>query len=73
MTVVAEKKEEVRVFIDGVHLKVIDELIPSHGSTRSEVIRTIIHEWLSANVDKLKDWKRLKEEAAERGYISKEG
>lgn len=67
-----QKKAEVRVFLDGVHLKIIDDLIPSHGTTRSEVIRTLIHEWLSANVEKLKEWQRLREEASRSGYISKE-
>ncbi|KUO42985.1 MAG: hypothetical protein APU95_02540 [Hadesarchaea archaeon YNP_N21] len=67
-----QKKAEVRVFLDGVHLKIIDDLIPSHGTTRSEVIRTLIHEWLSANVDKVKEWQRLREEALRSGYISKE-
>lgn len=67
----AQKKAEVRVFIDGVHLKIIDDLIPSHGTTRSEVIRTLIHEWLSSNVDKIKEWQRLKKEAAAKGYVPK--
>lgn len=67
----SQKKAEVRVFLDGVHLKIIDDLIPSHGNTRSEVIRTIIHSWLSANVDKIKEWQRLQEEAAKEGYVSK--
>jgi len=67
----SQKKAEVRVFLDGVHLKIIDDLVPSHGNTRSEVIRTLIHEWLSANVDKIKEWQRLREEAAAKGYVSK--
>jgi len=66
-----QKKAEVRVFLDGVHLKIIDDLIPSHGNTRSEVIRTLIHDWLSANVDKLKEWQRLRAEAASKGYVPK--
>jgi len=64
-----QKKAEVRVFLDGVHLKIIDDLIPSHGNTRSEVIRTLIHEWLSGNVEKIKDWQRLRAEAAAKGYV----
>jgi Arc/MetJ-type ribon-helix-helix transcriptional regulator len=66
-----QKKAEVRVFLDGVHLKIIDDLIPSHGNTRSEVIRTLIHEWLGTNVDKLKEWQRLSAEAASKGYVPK--
>ena len=64
-----QKKAEVRVFLDGVHLKIIDDLVPSHGNTRSEVIRTLVHEWLSANVEKIKDWQRLRAEASAKGYV----
>ncbi|GAI26055.1 unnamed protein product, partial [marine sediment metagenome] len=35
-----QKKAEVRVFVDGIYLKVIDDLISTgYGSNRSEVVR----------------------------------
>jgi Arc/MetJ-type ribon-helix-helix transcriptional regulator len=68
---VAQKKAELRVFVDGIHLKVIDDLIGIYGNTRSEVVRTLIHEWLTANVEKMKEWQRLRGEAAAKGYLPK--
>lgn len=42
-----EKKAEVRVFVDGLYLKIIDELIDTgYGTNRSEVIRKMIHDWV---------------------------
>ncbi len=42
-----EKKAEVRVFIDGLYLKVIDDLIKvGIGTNRSEVVRKMIHDWV---------------------------
>lgn len=42
-----EKKGEVRVFVDGLYLKVIDELISAgYGTNRSEVVRKMIHDWV---------------------------
>lgn len=42
-----EKKGEIRVFVDGLYLKVIDELISAgYGTTRSEVVRKMIHDWV---------------------------
>jgi len=68
---VTQKKAELRVFVDGIHLKVIDDLIGIYGNTRSEVVRTLIHEWLTANVEKMKEWQRLRGEAATKGYLPK--
>lgn len=69
-----QKKTEVRVFLEGVQLKVVDELIGAYGSTRSEVIRNIIQTWMDDNsVEKLgKNLIELAEEAEEEGYISRE-
>lgn len=66
-----QKKAEVRVFVDGVYLKIIDDLLGIYGNTRSEVVRVIIHEWLTSNIEKMKEWQRQREEAAERGYVPK--
>ncbi|MEM2878463.1 MAG: hypothetical protein QXG10_02815 [Candidatus Hadarchaeales archaeon] len=42
-----EKKEEIRVFVDGLYLKVIDDLIGTgYGTNRSEVVRKMIHDWV---------------------------
>jgi hypothetical protein len=44
---VAEKKGEVRVFVDGLYLKVIDDLISAgYGTNRSEVVRKMVHDWV---------------------------
>ncbi len=67
----SQKKTEVRVFLEGVQLKVVDELIGAFGSTRSEVIRNLIQAWMNDNsVEKLgKNLIELAEEAEEEGYI----
>lgn len=42
-----EKKAEVRVFVDGLYLRVIDSLINTgYGTNRSEVVRKMIHDWV---------------------------
>ena len=42
-----ERKAEVRVFVDGLYLKVIDDLIRAgYGTNRSEVVRKMIHDWI---------------------------
>ncbi len=46
-----QKKAEVRVFVDGIYLKVIDDLISTgYGSNRSEVVRKMIHDWVMTNI-----------------------
>ena len=43
----AEKKGEVRVFLDGIYLDVIDDLISArYGTNRSEVVRKMVHDWV---------------------------
>ena len=66
---VAQKKAEIRVFVDGVPLKIVDDLIGIKGNTRSEVVRTILQEWFNANIEKMNEWKKHREEAAARGYV----
>ena len=63
------KKAEVRVFMDGVHLKLIDDLMPTYGNTRSEVVRTLVHDWLNTNVRKLNELKKLAADAKREGYL----
>lgn len=46
-----KRKGEVRVFVDGLFLKAIDALIDfGYGTSRSEVIRNIIHDWVIERV-----------------------
>ena len=46
-----QKKAEVRVFVDGIYLKIIDDLIGTgYGSNRSEVVRKMIHDWVMTNI-----------------------
>ena len=46
-----EKKAEVRVFVDGLYLRVIDDLIGTgYGTNRSEVVRKMVHDWVMTNV-----------------------
>lgn len=63
-----QKKAEVRVFLDGVHLKVIDDLMGVYGNTRSEVIRGVIQDWLSSNIAKRDSLLQFKKEAEKEGY-----
>ena len=53
-----EKKGEVRVFVDGLYLRIIDDLIHSgYGTNRSEVIRMMVHDWTLSNLEKVKGLK----------------
>jgi Arc/MetJ-type ribon-helix-helix transcriptional regulator len=46
-----QKKAEVRVFVDGLYIKVIDDLIGTgYGTNRSEVVRKMIHDWVMTNI-----------------------
>ncbi len=65
-----QKKTEVRVFLEGVQLKVVDDLIGIYGNTRSEVIRNIIQFWLNDNIDKRKEILEVGREAEEEGYTT---
>ncbi len=67
----AQKKAEIRVFVDGVPLKIIDDLLGVKGNTRSEVVRTILQEWFNANIEKMKEWEKQRKEAAGKGYVPK--
>ncbi len=53
----------------GVHLKLIDDLMPTYGNTRSEVVRTLVHDWLNTNVRKLNELKKLAADAKREGYL----
>ncbi|MFN4133718.1 MAG: hypothetical protein ACK4GQ_05065 [Candidatus Hadarchaeales archaeon] len=54
-----EKKAEVRVFVDGLYLKVIDDLIASGIATnRSEAIRTMVHDWVMNYLPRVEDLKK---------------
>lgn len=66
----SQKKAEVRVFLGGVQLKTVDDLIGIYGNTRSEVIRNIIQFWLNDNVDRREEILRLGKEAEEEGYTN---
>ncbi len=58
-----EKKAEVRVFVDGLYLKIIDDLITAeYGTNRSEVVRKMIHDWVMEKVGfkGLMDYKKKK-------------
>ena len=66
----SQKKAEVRVFLGGVQLKLVDDLIGVYGNTRSEVIRNIIQSWMNDNIEKRDELLRLAEEAEEQGYTS---
>jgi len=44
-------KVEVRVFVDGLYLKIIDDLVEAgYGTNRSEVVRKMIHDWAMQNL-----------------------
>lgn len=55
-----EKKGEVRVFVDGLYLKIIDELIQTgYGTNRSEVIRKMVHDWTMTYLEKVEGLKKF--------------
>ncbi|KXA94601.1 hypothetical protein AKJ39_03120 [candidate division MSBL1 archaeon SCGC-AAA259J03] len=66
----SQKKTEVRVFLEGVQLKLVDDLIGIYGNTRSEVIRNIIQIWFNDNIEKRKEILELGKEAQKEGYTS---
>lgn len=68
----SQKKAEVRVFLGGVQLKLVDDLIGVYGNTRSEVIRNLVQAWLNDNIEKREELLQLGEEAEEEGYTSPE-
>ncbi|MEM1823032.1 MAG: hypothetical protein QXX33_02745 [Candidatus Hadarchaeales archaeon] len=50
-----QHKVEVRVFVEGLYLKIIDDLVGAgYGANRSEVVRKMIHDWMMANLEKVK-------------------
>lgn len=65
-----QKKAEVRVFLGGVQLKIVDDLIGVYGNTRSEVIRNLIQSWLNDNIEKRDELLQLAEEAQKEGYTN---
>lgn len=68
----SQKKAEVRVFLGGVQLKLVDDMIGVYGNTRSEVIRNIIQSWMNNNIDKRDELLQLGKEAEEEGYTNLE-
>lgn len=68
----SQKKAEVRVFLGGAQLKVVDDLIGIYGNTRSEVIRNLIQSWLDNNISKRQELLQLGKEAEEEGYTKVE-
>lgn len=53
-----EKKGEVRVFVDGLYLKIIDDLIRTgYATNRSEVIRKMVSDWTLTYLEKVQGLK----------------
>jgi Arc/MetJ-type ribon-helix-helix transcriptional regulator len=51
----SQHKVEVRVFVDGLYLKIIDDLVKAgYGTNRSEVVRKMIHDWTMVNLEKVR-------------------
>jgi len=67
------KKAEVRVFMEGLYLMILDDLIGVLGNTRSEVVRSIVQQWVIEHPERVgyqKDLLSLKEAARKRGYLT---
>jgi len=66
-----ERKAEVRVFLEGPYLMVLDDLIGVLGNTRSEVVRSIVMQWVLEHPERVRyqDLLSLKEAAIKRGYL----
>jgi hypothetical protein len=43
------KKQGLTVYLDAIHLRLIDDLMTFYGNTRPEVVRNIVIEWLKSN------------------------
>ena len=43
--------------------------MPAYGNTRSEVVRTLVQDWIGSNVQKRKDLKELAADAKREGYL----
>jgi hypothetical protein len=65
------RKAEVRVFLEGPFLMVLDDLIGVLGNTRSEVVGAIVKQWVLEHPEKVRyqDLLSLKEAAVKRGYL----
>ncbi|MEM2282321.1 MAG: hypothetical protein QXH26_02070 [Candidatus Hadarchaeales archaeon] len=63
-----ERKAEVRVFVEGTYLMIIDDLIGVLGNTRSEVVRSILMQWVAEHPERVKEFLSLKEASQKRGY-----
>jgi len=44
------KKEDLTIYLDPIHLRLIDDLMPFYGNSRPEVVRNIVLDWLKANM-----------------------
>ncbi len=53
-----EKKGEVRVFVDGLYLNIIDDLIQTgYATNRSEVVRKMVSDWTLTYLPQVKGLK----------------
>jgi len=59
---VPQKKDEVRFFVDGLYLRVIDDIIGTgYCGNRSEVVRKMIHDWVMTNIGGFQGLKKYSE------------
>ncbi len=64
------KKEEIRVFVEGPILMMVDSLIGVLGNTRSEVVRSILQNYLMNNPENVERLEKIKERAKQTGYLT---
>ncbi len=59
--------------MEGLYLMILDDLIGVLGNTRSEVVRSIVQQWVIEHPERVgyqKDLLSLKEAARKRGYLT---
>ncbi len=44
------RKAPLSVYLDEIHLELVDDLMPFYGNARAEVVRNIVIDWLKSNV-----------------------
>lgn len=51
------KKDHVSIYLDRVHLELLDDLMPFFGSNKAEIVRYIVVDWISRTLglDRIKE------------------
>ena len=42
-------KKDLTIYLDPIHFRLIDDLMPFYGNSQPEVVRNIVVDWLKTN------------------------